>query len=167
VSPRELGCRTVGCGLAFLFVMMFFGYLLNVSDTTLRAAAEKRKAADAKFDLPLLYQGIAQYAEAHEGALPPMESPAALKAALHPTYVSNEAIFLNLRDKEPYLVNPHLSGKPLNEPGEEWKPDQTVLVAEATADEKTKVRRAVLLDGSFREVPEGEWDALAKASKLR
>ena len=165
MSPREIGCRTVGCGLGMLLVLSFFGMMMNVANTSLRDAVKKRAAMDARRDLPLLHQGITRFASARRGTLPSLETPGSLKAALYPAYVTDEETFRNQRDRKAYQTNPSLAGKTLAEAKRLLPKESAALLYEASPN-ALGLRRVLLLDGTIREVYASDWEAFRKAAKL-
>lgn len=154
MEGRALGYRLLALVVLALAIFGFFGGLMRFSEDTLQVALVKRQREDVRMDLPLLWSAMTAYAEDHDGSLPPMDSPEALKTALYPKYVSNGAAFVRHGDSAPYLPNAELSGQKRAE----WEnPGETVVLSEpeggktaGTRKYATSERAALYLDGTVR-----------------
>lgn len=142
----------LGCGTLAIFV--FFAAMMDFSRITLGKAQIKHQRDDVAFDLPLLHAAVQNYALAHGGKLPPMDSAASFKKVLYPSLVSSEDTFYRSGDKAAYLPNPEISGKVLHTLK---NPEKTVLLSEPTPGLKPNKPKdapapqvAIYLDGGVR-----------------
>ncbi len=168
MNGHEAGCKTTGCVVGLVLVIAFFVGLLNMAHDVADKARKKRATvsatasdADAELDLPLLGDGIRRYAGDHADALPPLQTPDALSAALYPRYVADADTFVNARDNAPYMPNAALSGKKRKAFPH---PETVTLLSEATPSPTTGARRVLRLDGSVAVTPSERKDATPQPS---
>lgn len=124
------------------------------------SAAESADTANIA-RLPALLQALRAYAAAHDGKLPPMDTPAAFRAAVAPRYTSAKDIFQSPRGNAPYVPNADLSGKPLKSI---TQPEAVVAFYEplppAASAAVTRPRAIITLGGTLRTVTPPEWAKL-------
>lgn len=152
MDGREWGCKITGLGCGGLAILAFFGLMMSYSDGAIKSVQARRQRADVAMDLPVLLTAIRQYAGNHEGKLPEMTSPAALKTALFPRYVGDENAFVRFPDQTPYLPNPELSGKTLKSIS---NPGATIVFSEPAAgfpikSEARPTHAVIFLNGIFQ-----------------
>jgi hypothetical protein len=169
LENRELGYKVMGCGCATLLVIAFFALLMNFTESGLHYVAARKQQQQAAYDLPVLVQGMRQYAAIHQGKLPPLRDPAEMKKALFPAYVGLADAFYRKGDSQPFQPNPRLSERKLDS-----IPNAARVVAayepSATGGGGPKhdvpTRAVAFLDGSVRRVEGAEWEALRQANRL-
>lgn len=158
MTGRELGCKLTMLLLGAGCIFGFFGCLMNVADTGLRAATIRRQQNDTRYDFQILFTGLRQYAEANGGKLPPMDSPQAAHTALFSRYVGFEDAFTRFGDGALHLPNPALSNKLLAK-----LPPETILYTEADPKPTTgegappDTRAVLLVSGEVQHLSLEDW----------
>jgi hypothetical protein len=169
LESRELGCKVTGCGCATVLVIAFFALLMNFTESGLHYVATRKQQQQTTYDLPVLVQGMRQYAAAHQGKLPPLRDATEMKRSLFPAYVGLPDAFNRRGDDQPFQPNPRLSERKLDSIS-----NQAAVVAayepSATGGDSPgrgePTRAVVFLDGSVRRVGSEEWEALRQANRL-
>lgn len=124
-------------------------------------ATKEEATTESLNNLKQLALALLMCANDYDEVLPQLTDAAAVKKTLLP-YVKSESLFINPVTKQPYLPNPILSGKKL---AHITNPRAMVLFFEdSPAPDGT--RGVAFLDGHAKRVPEAEWEALKKASKI-
>lgn len=113
--------------------------------------------------LSSLLSTIRLYAKDHQGMLPSMDNPEALRVALSPKYIRGEGVFQTPRDQMAYLPNPEISGKPLKSL---LKPGEIIALYEPLEPTREKRRAVIYLDGTLRRVTPPEWEILRKKAGI-
>lgn len=156
IEGRELGCKTVGCGIAILIVMGCFYGMMVSSQSLARKIKEKRtaqKRQTAAQNLQLVAIPVGSY-EAATGRLPPTTSPAAFRNALSPRYLSDTSVLLDPATGKPFLPNPAVSAKDRSA----FRGRDVPLLA--TEPDTQGNRTILLLSGEVKEVYAATWESL-------
>lgn len=175
----------MGCLVSMIAVFVFFAYLLNSvqdmaeeakkvrsSEPRLETAAGSDAEENATVDvinaarLSSLLSAVKHYAEDHQGELPAMDNPEAVRNALFPRYVTGEGVLQPPGSRMPYLPNPALSEKPLKS---FIKPGKIIAFYEPldpVGAERLKRRAVVFLDGNQYTVTPPEWDVLRQKAGI-
>lgn len=156
IEGRELGCKTVGCGIAILIVMSCFYGMMVGSQNLARKIKQKRtaqKRQTAAQNLQLVFIPVGSY-EAATGHLPPTNSPDAFRNALSPRYLSDTSVLLDPATGKPFLTNPAVSGQKRSSFSGQITP---LLVTEPNS---RGVRTVLLLSGEITEMSTARWESL-------
>ncbi len=157
MQGRELGCKTLGCGVAILIVLFCFGMMLSATEKVAKRAREKRAARGAQTagqKLQAVAISVASY-EASMGHLPPTTSPAVLSAALSPKFLTDTGVLIDGATGKPFTPNPAVSEKKRSAFA---SPQDVYLLA--SGPNAVGARTVLLLSGETRGVGAREWDAL-------
>jgi hypothetical protein len=111
--------------------------------------------------LKQLGTAVYTYMQDWDSTYPPMQTPAALKKALHP-YVRSDDAFFNPRTRKPYLTNPSLSRKRMNVVRD---PANLAMIYEDAPSEDGS-RGILYADAHARRIHEADWPRLMRASHL-
>ncbi len=137
-----------------------FGFIFGMLSTVVGQAMTMSDKVCSSSRLSDLKSAAWQYAEEHNGKLPPLGSVSEAHAALNsPRRVDSWEII-----RAPgrfYQPNPSLSGKVLDKIADA---DETVLFYEP--GERYGSRAVVFVDGHTRRIPRASWPALKKQSKI-
>ena len=123
---------------------------------------KSRKTNNALTQLMRLQAATHQYAQDHQGRMPPMQNAAAVKKALQP-YL-NAADFVSIASGQEFQPNPSVSGKPLNKSGNViWfydakRPSET--------DTPSDSSRAVTYSAGTMSISEAIWQIAKKKSGI-
>lgn len=115
----------------------------------------------ASANLSELGSALLYYTSENDGTLPEMDDAAAVETSLT-DWVSDPSVFLHPGTAEPYQPNSSLSGKKL---AEITNPEQVAAFYQVTAD-GDGMRWVVFLDGSVKQISEGDWSNVREVSGL-
>ncbi len=156
IEGREIGCKTIGCGMVALIVLCSFYGMMVTSQDLARKIKEKRtarKKQTASQNLQLVSIPVGSY-EAATGHLPPTASPAAFRNALSPRYLSDTSVLLDPATGKPFSPNPAVSGK-----GRSSFQGRDVPLL-ATEPDKQGKRTTLLIFGEVKDVDAATWESL-------
>ena len=158
MQGREIGCKTLGCGVAVLIVLVSFYGMLAATEKIAKKAKAKitaRNTQTAILNLQAVAISFASY-EAATGHLPPLTSPDALKNALSPQYLNDTSVLIDPQSHKPLIPNAIVSEKKRS--AIHLSPGNVFLLT--TEPNTSGIRTVLFLSGQVQAVNPSLWNAL-------
>ena len=161
MQGRELGCKTIGCGVAILIVFLCFYGMIATTKNIARRVKEKqaiKHSQTATQNLQMVSIAVASY-EAAVGHLPPTTTPEAFQNALSPAYLNDTSVLSDPGTNKPFSPNPAISEK-----NRFTLRGHTVPLL-STEPNTQGIRTVLLLSGEVTQINTKAWELLTAPRK--